>query len=62
MEAVGVESGGKKLIFNNFKDLRKVFWQGFSFFRDLRDHHCPLPRRVKNLCAYSRVFWKVAAD
>jgi hypothetical protein len=42
LEAVGVESGGNKLTVNNFKDLRKNFWQGFSFSRDLRDHYCPL--------------------
>jgi hypothetical protein len=47
LEAVGVESGGNKLTVNNFKDLRKNFWQGFSFSRDLRDHYCPLHLKLK---------------
>ena len=42
MESVGVESGSKKLIVNNFKGLRRVFSPCFSFLRDLRDHYCPL--------------------
>lgn len=60
MEAVGVESGGKKLIVNNFKDLRKVFWQGFSFFRDLRDHYCPLHLKIKILLQDDPTFFRMA--
>jgi hypothetical protein len=62
MEAVGVESASKFLIDKHFNDLEKYFQQCFSFSRDLPDHYCPLPRRAKNLCAYSRVVWNGAAD
>jgi hypothetical protein len=54
MEAVGVESGGKELIFNNIKHLRKYFSHCFLFLRILRVHFCPLALRMKTHLAKSR--------
>jgi len=49
LEAVGVESAGKKLIVNNFKDLRRIFLPCFSFLRELRGHYYPQHCKLKIL-------------
>ena len=55
MEAVGVDSGGKELIFNNINHLENYFSRRFSFLRVLRVHFCPLALKMKTHLAKSRV-------
>jgi len=51
MEAVGVDSDGKELIFNNINHMENYFSRRFLFLRRSCDHFCPLALETKRRMA-----------
>ena len=62
MEAVGVESAGKFLIDRHFNDLENNSSSVIHLHAIFVTTTAHSLGEQKTLCAYSRVFWKVAAD